>query len=135
MTDIDAATGIPTKPSKLKVLAILIIVSGGLNILWGLFQALSLLGLNIFACFWSPASLCLGGFELYVGIKLLGNPIGFNKPPIALSICEICGILLFNFLGLWIYPVVVGILGLVFFADDEVKAYFDVKRSQAGVDV
>ncbi len=134
MTDIDGATGqpiAPAKPGKLKAIAIMIIVSGGLNILWGLVQLMSLLGLNIFACFWAPAAFALGGFELYIGIRLMGNPVTLRRPPIALSICEICGIILFNFFALWFYPVVVGILGLVFFADEEVKAYFDSDRGQA----
>jgi hypothetical protein len=108
----------PHKPGKVQAIAIMTLVSGILNILWGLGVAGGLL--------WTVVCWPIGAYPIVLGIleivyaaKLLSSAPGAVQPARHLAIMEICDVLLGN-----VPSLVVGILVLVFYDDPEVKAYF-----------
>ena len=114
----------PHKPSKVQAIAIMTLVNGILNVLWGLGVAGGLL--------WTVVCWPIGAYPIVLGVleivyasKLLSDNPGAIQPARYLAIMEICNVLLGNVLSL-----VVGIVALVFYDDPEVKGYFAALAAQ-----
>jgi len=111
------------KPGKVTALAIATIVSGAINIIGACGLTVSIvLGTFGFGLICAPLTILpsvLGIFEIIYGAKLLSNPPQPVKPSQAIAILEILTVLFLNVISL-----VVGILALVFYNDQEVKDYF-----------
>jgi hypothetical protein len=111
-----------TRPVKVQTMAILVLINGILNIVWG--GVLALLGvLTIVGILCAPLlilPMVLGVFELIYALNLLANPPKAKKPSQAIAILEICDIFFLNIFG-----VVVGVLSLIFINDEEVQDYFN----------
>jgi hypothetical protein len=109
------------KPAKLQTMAVLVLINGVLNIVWGgilaLLGVLSLIGILCAPILLLP--MVLGVFELIYALKLLADPPRVTKLSQAIAILEIC-----NFLFLNIFSVVVGVISLIFMNEDEIKDYF-----------
>jgi len=114
------------KPSKVQTMAILVLISGILNIVWG--GVLALLGvLTLIGILCAPLlilPMVLGAFELIYALNLLADPPKVKDPSQAIAILEICDIFFLNIFG-----VVVGVLSLILISDEEVKAYFAALKS------
>ncbi|MCH7663760.1 MAG: hypothetical protein IH859_07820 [Chloroflexi bacterium] len=112
------------KPGMVTALSILTLISGIGNILWGLSLTFSIivgtLGLGIICAPITILPVVLGIFEIIYGAKLMANPPNPIQPSKTLAILEIVAVIFFNF-----FSVVVGILALVFYNDQEVMAYFE----------
>lgn len=114
-------------PGKVQTIAIITLVSGILNVLWGIGFTLAG-GTSLVIATWGLGLLCipffllpivLGIFEIIGGAKLLSNmPRKFKVQTIA--ILEIIAIITGSTTSL-----VAGILNLVFYNDPEVKHYID----------
>jgi len=118
-----SAGGIPMKPGLVTAVAVMTLVNGILNLLWGLGVTASVvlgtLGLGLLCAPVTILPSILGIFEIIYGARLLAAaPIG-TRPSRSLAILEICAIVAGNVISL-----VVGILVLVFYADASVKDYF-----------
>lgn len=118
------------KPGMFTALAIITLVSGILNIFYGLtITALIVIGTIGLGLLCAPITILptiLGVFELLYAVKLLNapqQPVRFSQ---AIAIMEICCILAGNVLS-----AVAGILALVFYNDASVKAYFEKINSPA----
>jgi hypothetical protein len=102
-------------------MAILVLISGILNIVWGgilaLFGVLTIIGILCAPVLILP--MVLGVFELIYALNLLADPPKVKKPYQAIAILEICDIFFLNIFG-----VVVGVLSLIFINEEEIKAYF-----------
>jgi hypothetical protein len=112
------------KPGKVQAIAIMTLVSGVLNCLWGLSAGVSILAANFFGCYWAPYAITLGVLEIIYAAKLLGSNPTRLQPAKYLAIMQIINITTLNFYQLFVGDVVVGILALVFYSDPEVDAYF-----------
>lgn len=113
-----------TKPGNVTTLGIITIISGGLNLIGGCGLTLSIVlgtfGIGLLCAPLTILPCVLGVFEILYGAKLLANPPQPVKPSQAIAILEIATILFLNVISL-----IVGILALVFYNDQEVKAYFE----------
>lgn len=111
-----------TKPSKIQIMAVLVLINGILNIVWG--GILALLGVfTIVGILCAPVlilPMVLGVFELIYALNLLAEPPKVKGPSQAIAILEICDIFFLNIFG-----VVVGVLSLIFINEEEIKDYFD----------
>lgn len=112
------------KPGMFTALAIITLVSGILNIFYGLtITALIVIGTIGLGLLCAPVTILptvLGVFEILYAIKLLSNPqqpVRFSQ---AIAIMEICCVITGNVLS-----AVAGILAFVFYNDTSVKVYFD----------
>ena len=109
------------RPVKVQTMAILVLINGILNIVWGgilaLFGVITVIGIVCAPILILP--MVLGVFELIYALNLLADPPKVKKPSQAIAILEICDILFLNIFG-----VVVGVLSLIFINEDEVKDYF-----------
>ena len=111
------------KPEKVQAITIITLVSGILNILFGLSVTfLIIIGTLGIGLLCSPLTILpavLGVFEVISAAKLMGNPARkFNVQTIAiLEIIAIVG----GSLTSWI----AGILNLVFYNDPQTKSYID----------
>jgi hypothetical protein len=117
-----ASPAIPPKPGYVQAIAIMCLVNGILNILWGIGFAVVLLCGCFTACV-APLGIypiVLGILEILYALKLLPTPIQPVRPAQYLAIMEIVNIITFD-----VISVAVGIISLVFYADPKVKAYFD----------
>ena len=108
-----------TKPSLVMTSALMILVNGIFNIIWGVGMILSTAGFLLVCIPISPFPIILGGFEIAYAMKLLAVPPQPVKPSQAIAWCEIAAILVGN-----VFSLVVGILALVFYNDQVVKDYF-----------
>lgn len=110
-----------TKPVKVQTMAVLVLISGVINILWG--GILALLGvISIVGILCAPLlilPMILGVFELIYALNLLADPPKVAKPSQVIAILEICNLIFLN-----IFSVVVGILSLIFINEEEIKDYF-----------
>jgi hypothetical protein len=108
------------KPEMVRGIGIIMIVSGVINILWGIGISLTLI-LSLLGILCIPLGLIpigIGIYEIIQGANVLGDtPV---KNVTLVGGLEIASILWGNILS-----VVGGILVLVFYNDEEVKAYFD----------
>jgi hypothetical protein len=109
------------KPGKIQAIAIMTIINGALNILWGAGVSFGMLfGLVTIICI--PVTILpaiLGIFEILYGVKLLATPPRPVQPSQTLAILEICCIIVGN-----VPSMVIGILALVFYNEPDVRAYF-----------
>ncbi|MCJ7695602.1 MAG: hypothetical protein MUO40_09260 [Anaerolineaceae bacterium] len=111
------------KPGKVQVIAIMTLVSGILNVVYGLtltvLVVLGTFGIGLL-CF--PLTIypsVVGIFEIIAGAKLMRNPPQRVKVK-TIAILEIVSVISLAFPA-----VVVGILNLVFYNEPEVKDYID----------
>ena len=103
------------KPSQIQTLGILTLISGIINCIVGVSW--------MFTVVWIlPAaySIVLGILEIIYATKLMGDPIKVNKPGKHIAIMEIV-----NIINGSIFSVVVGILALIWYNDEKVKAYIE----------
>lgn len=111
------------KPTLVNVIAWMTLVSGIVNLFWGLGFSLTVilgsLGIGILCAWFTILPTILGIFEIIYAAKLMSNPPQAIKPSTTLAILEIVCILAFN-----LFSVVVGILSLVFYNDLTVQEYF-----------
>ncbi len=123
------ASSTAQKPGMVQAIAIMTLVNGILNILWGLGLTsgvvLGTLGIGVLCAPVTILPLILGIFEILYAVKILPNPIQRVQPNQTIAILEICMILFGDFISL-----VVGILALVFYSDTNVKGYFARINSQ-----
>ena len=112
-----------SKPGMVQALAIMTIINGILNILYGVSVTTAIvLGTFFLGILCAPITILpvvLGISEIIYGIKLLANPPQPVKPSQTLAILEIVAVISGN-----IISAVVGVLALVFYSDANVKAYF-----------
>jgi hypothetical protein len=116
------------KPGKVLAIAIMILVGGILAtlsaVIWlaylGFIGVLSM-GFGLLCCLWPGPyySLVLGIMSISKGTRLLGAKAHREKPPQGIGIMMIINIINFDVVNLTL-----GILVLVFLADEEVKDYF-----------
>lgn len=109
------------RPAKVQTMAVLVLVSGILNIVWGGILALTglitIVGILCLPILILP--MVLGVFEMIYALNLLAEPPKIKHPSQALAILEICNVVFLN-----IFSGVVGILSLIFISEVEVKEYF-----------
>jgi len=117
------ATGIPPKPGKVQAIAIMCLVDGILNILWGMSLGGGLLIGMVTACC-APLGaypIVLGVLEIIYASKLLSaSPPRDVKPVQYLAVMQIVNIVTGG-----VPSLVVGILSLVFYGEAEVKTWYD----------
>jgi hypothetical protein len=121
------STPVPTPPriksQKVQVIAVLMLISGIINVLIGL-GLVAGLALSVLLICCSPVGLlpmALGIFELIYAVRLLGSS---TEPPSyatmqVIAILEIVSILAGNFISL-----VIGIVNLIMLNDPEVRPSF-----------
>jgi len=121
MTTYENQPAFPGKPGMVQAIAIMTLVNGILNIIWGGGAAIGLTIGIVTICLvpFALLPIALGIFEIIYAAKLLANPPQPVQPSQAIAIMEICCILFANVISL-----VVGILALVFYNNVDVKAYF-----------
>ncbi|RJP49779.1 MAG: hypothetical protein C4583_11755 [Anaerolineaceae bacterium] len=108
-----------TKPSLIMVIALMTLVNGIFNIIWGIAIIVGTVGLSLL-CFPVPLfPIVLGGFEIAYAIKLLATPPQPAQPSQAIAIWEIVAIFVGN-----VFSLIVGILALIFYNDVTVRDYF-----------
>lgn len=111
------------KPGMFTAISIMTLINGILNILYGLSFTLGIvIGTFGFGLLCAPITILpaiLGVFEILYAVKLLANPPQAVHPSQAIAILEICCIVTGN-----IVSTIVGILALIFYNDQGVKAYF-----------
>jgi hypothetical protein len=108
-----------TKPNLVMAIALMTLVNGIFNLVWGVSLIVGTFGL-ILLCFPIPLfPIILGGFEIAYAIKLLANPPQSVQPSQAIAIWEIAAVMVGN-----VFSLVVGILALIFYNDSTVKDYF-----------
>jgi hypothetical protein len=110
------------KPGNVQTIAIIMIISGVINILAGISLTLAIvLGTLFIGIICVPLTMIpigVGIYEIIVGANILNNKPAKNV--FLVGILEIASILWANFLTM-----VAGILVLVFYNDPETKAYFE----------
>lgn len=112
-------TNAQTKPSLIMVIALMTLVNGIFNIIWGIGIIVGTVGLSLL-CFPVPLfPIVLGGFEIAYAIKLLATPPQPVQPSQAIAIWEIVAIFVGN-----VFSLIVGILALIFYNDAAVRDYF-----------
>ncbi len=112
-------TNTQTKPSLIMVIALMTLVNGIFNIIWGIGIIVGTVGLSLL-CFPVPLfPIILGGFEIAYAIKLLATPPQPVQPSQAIAIWEIVAIFVGN-----VFSLIVGILALIFYNDVTVRDYF-----------
>jgi hypothetical protein len=108
-----------TKPNLVMAIALMTLVNGIFNVIWGIGIIVGTIGLSLL-CFPVPLfPIILGGFEIAYAIKLLETPPQPVKPSQAIAVLEIAAVFVLN-----IFSMVVGILVLIFYNDETVKEYF-----------
>jgi len=113
------------KPGMLQTVAIMTLVNGIINILWGGLLTLSLMPTLVCWPF-GAFPLVLGILEVIYAAKILPSQLQPVQPSKTIAIMEIIAILYLNPLSM-----IGGILALVFYGDPAVKAYFARINSQA----
>ena len=110
-------------PGLVKTIAVLTLVNGIFNILWGLgITAGIVLGTFFIGLICAPITILpaiLGIFEMVYALKLLSNPPQPVQPSTAIAIMEILCVVTGN-----VFSMIVGILVLVFYNDPQVKEFF-----------
>jgi hypothetical protein len=111
------------KPGKVQAIAIMTLINGILDVLWGVGLTISVIlgtwGLGLFCAPLTILPSVLGIFEIIYASKLLGNPP--RKYPVqTIAILQIIAIIYLDFIG----PVI-GILSLVFYSDPPVKQFIE----------
>jgi len=112
---------IQQKPTLVSVIAWTTLVSGIVNLFWGLAASGTVLA-TIIGVICTPITILptiLGIFELVYAAKLFSDPPQITKPSTNISVFEIASIITGN-----MFSMAVGILSLVFYNDTIVKDYF-----------
>jgi hypothetical protein len=108
------------KPGLIVAVSLMTLVNGIFNIIWGLAIIYGSGFLSLICAAPIPLfPIILGGFEIAYAMKLLAVPSQPTQPARAIAWWEIAAILVGN-----VFSMVVGILALVFYNDQTVKAYF-----------
>lgn len=111
------------KPGMFTGLAVATLVSGIINILYGLTFTggivLGTLGIGLLCAPVTILPTILGVFEILYAVKLLANPPQPVQPSQAIAIMEICCIVTGNVISAG-----VGIFALVAYSDATIKNYF-----------
>ena len=111
-----------SKPGKVQVIAIIYLVDGFLNIGWGLTIILglfsSMIGLLCFPLGIFP--IAIGIIEFIYALKLLGDPVRLSKPPHFVSVLQLTTVIVLDPIGM-----ILGIISLLLYNNNHVKAYFD----------
>jgi hypothetical protein len=108
-----------TKPSLVMALAIMTLLSGIVNLVWGPVVVLGTLGLGLLCAPAMVLNVVLGAFEIAFALKLLSNPPQPVQPSQSIAIWQIVCLLTGN-----LFAMIVGILSLVFYNDPVVRDYF-----------
>lgn len=111
------------KPGKVQAIAIMMLVGGIMACMWflivnGLIFGLATLGL---CCIPGIYNIVSGIMAILKGVQLLGDRAHLQSPPSGIAIMMIINIINLDFINL-----ILGILVLVFLADEEVKDFFGV---------
>lgn len=109
------------KPTLVNVIAWMTLVSGVVNLFWGIAASGTALA-TIVGVICTPITILptiLGVFEIIYAAKLLSNPAQPVKLSTSIAIFEIACIVTGN-----VFSMAVGILALVFYNDQVVKDYF-----------
>ena len=113
-------TNSQTKPNLVMAIALMTLVNGIFNIIWGIGIIIGTGFLSLICAAPVPLfPIVLGGFEIAYAIKLLANPPQPVQPSQAIAIWEIVAIFVGN-----VFSLIVGILALIFYNDTIVKEYF-----------
>jgi hypothetical protein len=113
-------TSSQTKPALVMAIALMTLVNGIFNIIWGIGLIVSTGFLSLICAAPIPLfPIILGGFEIAYSLKLLASPPQPVQPSQAIAILEIVAILVGN-----VFSLIVGILALIFYNDQIVKDYF-----------
>lgn len=111
------------KPALVETIGWLTLVSGVVNILYGLSLTVSVvLGTLFLGLICAPLTLLpvvLGIFEVLYALRVLANPPEPMAPNRTLAVLEIVDLLSLN-----VIAALVGILALIFYDDPAVKQYF-----------
>lgn len=110
------------KPGMVQAIAVMCLVDGILNILWGIGLTISLM-LGIVTIICVPIGIypiVLAVFEIMYAMQLLPEPAKVRKPAQYLAIMQIANIVSGDAISL-----IIGIVSLVFYNDTQVKAYFE----------
>jgi len=108
-------------PGLVKTVAVMTLISGIVNIFWGLIATAVVVPTIILACLavFTILPTILGIFEIIYALKLLNNPPQPVQPSTTIAILEILTVFVGN-----VFSMIVGILSLVFYNDSQVKEYF-----------
>ena len=110
-------------PGLVKTIAVLTLINGIVNILWGLgITAGVVLGTFFIGLICAPITILptiLGVFEMVYALKLLATPPQPVQPSTTIAILEILCVITGN-----VFSMIVGILVLVFYNDPQVKEFF-----------
>jgi hypothetical protein len=109
------------KPNLVTAIAVTTLVSGIVNLFWGLVASMTAIG-TIIGIVCLPLTILpaiLGTFEIIYAAKMLSNPPQPLQPSNGIAIFEILCFLTGN-----VFSMIVGILSLVFYNDITVKKYF-----------
>jgi len=112
-------TSSQVKPNLVMVIALMTLVNGIFNIIWGVSIIVSTFGLSLICAPVPLFPIILGGFEIAYAMKLLASPPQPVQPSQTIAILEIVAVLVLN-----VFSMVVGILALIFYNDRVVKEYF-----------
>jgi len=109
------------KPNLITVIAVTTLVSGIVNLFWGLVASTTAIGtiIGIFCLSLTILPAILGIFEIIYASKMLSNPPQPLQPSNDIAVFEILCFITGN-----IFSMIVGILSLVFYNDITVKNYF-----------
>jgi hypothetical protein len=109
------------KPNLVTAIAVTTLVSGIVNLFWGLVASMTAIGtiIGIVCLPFAILPAILGIFEIIYATKMLSNPPQPLQPSNSIAVFEILCFLTGN-----IFSMVVGILSLVFYNDVTVKNYF-----------
>ena len=117
----------PQKPDRLFAIGMMTLISGIINILWGmgLLLMIAVFGIGTFfvGCLCLPLAiypLALGIVEVLYALKLMRNPISPTvKPAYYIAVMEIIDTLFGNIIAL-----VVGVVSLLLYNDVAIRRFF-----------
>ena len=109
------------KPNLITTIAVTTLVSGIVNLFWGLVASATALA-TIIGIFCLPLTILptlLGVFEIIYAAKMFSDPPQPMQPSNSIAVFEVLCFMTGN-----VFSMVVGILSLVFYNDATVKSYF-----------
>lgn len=119
------------KPNLVIVIAGTTLVSGIVNLFWGLIASYTAIGtiVGVVCLPFAILPAILGTFEIIYAAKMLSNPPQPLRPSTSIAVFEILCFLTGN-----LFSMIVGILSLVFYNDATVKNYFaELNRMQVSL--
>ena len=115
-------------PGTLQAIAIMTVVNGALNILWGLSLILGLLAtiLGVLCLPLAALPLVLGIVEVVCGAQALSGSGEMRKTPQrGIAVLQIVNVISGNVISL-----VIGIICLVLYESEDVRAYYEAPHSK-----